>query len=52
MFGAYFVYFSWFPEEGGGAGKDIVGAAMWISALVGLVATIALGWSIWRTPRA
>lgn len=50
--GAYFAYFNWFPEGGSSTGRDLVGLGMWTSAFVGLVATLAFGWSIWRTPRA
>lgn len=42
---------NWFPEEGGGPWKAIVLASSWASALVGVVATIAFGISVWRTPR-
>ena len=50
--GGFLALVNWFPEEGGGAGKDIVGVAMWTCALVGLAATIGFGISVWRTPRA
>ena len=50
--GGILAYVNWFPEEGGGLGKEIVGGLMWTSAFVGLAATIAFGVSVWRTPRA
>jgi len=49
--GGILAYVNWFPEEGGGPGKEVVGGLMWTSALVGLAATIAFGVSVWRTPR-
>ena len=51
-FGGVLAYVNWFPEEGGGLGKDVVGVLMWTSALLGFVALIAFGVSVWRTPRA
>lgn len=50
--GGFLAYLNWFPEEGGGLGKEVVGGLMWASALAGLAATIAFGLSVWRTPRA
>ena len=50
--GGFLAVVNWFPEEGGGAGKEVVVGLMWTSAFVGLAATVAFGVSIWRTPRA
>ncbi len=50
--GGILAYVNWFPEEGVGPGKDVVGVLMWTSALAGLAATLAFGVSVWRTPRA
>ena len=50
--GGFLASVNWFPEEGGGLGKEVVGGVMWASALVGLAATIAFGVSVWRTPHA
>ncbi len=50
--GFYFAYFNWFQEEETSISRTLVGVGMWASGLVGLVALIGLGFSIWRTPRA